>query len=139
MSVPSKTSDRPANASERAPKCAGAPTWRHAGGDRSRRTGPATADPVRGCGEEATGCAILRRRDPAGTQYDDLECHDLLRVGRAGYRYGFAALNLGLQGVAKTPSPFALYSCQSQVLCLPFWWSGLSKLLDFPGGTAEMA
>ena len=25
------------------------------------------------------------------------------------------------------------------VLCLPFWWSGLSKLLDFPAGTAEMA
>jgi len=25
------------------------------------------------------------------------------------------------------------------VLCLPFWWSGLSKLLDFSGSTAEMA
>jgi transmembrane protein len=25
------------------------------------------------------------------------------------------------------------------VLCLPFWWSGLSKLLDFSSGTAEMA
>jgi transmembrane protein len=25
------------------------------------------------------------------------------------------------------------------VLCLPFWWSGLSKLLDFTGGTTEMA
>ena len=25
------------------------------------------------------------------------------------------------------------------VLCLPFWWSGLTKLLDFSGGTAEMA
>ena len=25
------------------------------------------------------------------------------------------------------------------VLCLPVWWSGLSKLLDFSGGTAEMA
>jgi transmembrane protein len=25
------------------------------------------------------------------------------------------------------------------VLCLPFWWSGLSKLFDFSGGTAEMA
>jgi transmembrane protein len=25
------------------------------------------------------------------------------------------------------------------VLCLPFWWSGMSKLLDFSGGTAEMA
>jgi len=25
------------------------------------------------------------------------------------------------------------------VLCLPFWWSGLSKLLDFSGGTAETA
>jgi transmembrane protein len=25
------------------------------------------------------------------------------------------------------------------VLCLPFWWSGLSKLVDFSGGTAEMA
>jgi transmembrane protein len=24
------------------------------------------------------------------------------------------------------------------VLCLSFWWSGLSKLLDFSGGTAEM-
>jgi transmembrane protein len=24
-------------------------------------------------------------------------------------------------------------------LCLPFWWSGLSKLLDFSSGTAEMA
>jgi transmembrane protein len=25
------------------------------------------------------------------------------------------------------------------VLCLPFWWSGLTKLLHFSGGTAEMA
>jgi transmembrane protein len=25
------------------------------------------------------------------------------------------------------------------MLCLPFWWSGLSKLFDFSGGTAEMA
>ena len=25
------------------------------------------------------------------------------------------------------------------VLCLPFWWSGFTKLLDFSGGTAEMA
>src|SRR5258708_36659935 len=25
------------------------------------------------------------------------------------------------------------------VLCLPFWWSGLTKLLDFSGGAAEMA
>jgi transmembrane protein len=25
------------------------------------------------------------------------------------------------------------------VLCLPFWWSGLRKLCDFSGGTAEMA
>jgi transmembrane protein len=25
------------------------------------------------------------------------------------------------------------------VLCLPFWWSGLSKLIDFAGGTSEMA
>src|SRR5258705_1876892 len=25
------------------------------------------------------------------------------------------------------------------VLWLPFWWSGLTKLLDFSGGTAEMA
>jgi transmembrane protein len=25
------------------------------------------------------------------------------------------------------------------LLCLPFWWSGLSKLLDFSGGAAEMA
>jgi len=25
------------------------------------------------------------------------------------------------------------------VLCLPFWWSGLTKLLAFSGGTAEMA
>jgi len=25
------------------------------------------------------------------------------------------------------------------VLCLPFWWSGLAKLFDFAGGTAEMA
>jgi transmembrane protein len=25
------------------------------------------------------------------------------------------------------------------VLCLPFWWSGLSKLRDFSRGTAEMA
>ena len=24
------------------------------------------------------------------------------------------------------------------VLCLPFWWSGLSKLFDFSGGKAEM-
>jgi transmembrane protein len=25
------------------------------------------------------------------------------------------------------------------VLCLPFWWSGLTKLFDSAGGTAEMA
>lgn len=25
------------------------------------------------------------------------------------------------------------------VLCLPFWWSGLTKLLHFSSGTAEMA
>lgn len=25
------------------------------------------------------------------------------------------------------------------VLCLPFWWSGLTKLFDFSGGTTEMA
>jgi len=25
------------------------------------------------------------------------------------------------------------------VLCLPFWWSGLTKLFYFSGGTAEMA
>jgi transmembrane protein len=25
------------------------------------------------------------------------------------------------------------------VLCLPFWWSGLAKLIDFSGGAAEMA
>ena len=25
------------------------------------------------------------------------------------------------------------------VLCLPFWWSGLTKLLDFTGGTTELA
>jgi transmembrane protein len=25
------------------------------------------------------------------------------------------------------------------VRCLPFWWSGLSKPLDFSGGTAELA
>lgn len=25
------------------------------------------------------------------------------------------------------------------VLCLPFWWSGLSKVLDFSGGTAKMS
>lgn len=25
------------------------------------------------------------------------------------------------------------------VLCLPFWWSGINKLIDFSGGTAEIA
>ena len=25
------------------------------------------------------------------------------------------------------------------VLCLPFWWSGFDKLIDFSGGTAEVA
>lgn len=24
------------------------------------------------------------------------------------------------------------------VLCLPFWWSGINKLVDFSGGTAEV-
>ena len=31
------------------------------------------------------------------SQFDDLECRDLLNAGRAGYDYGFAALHLGLQ------------------------------------------
>jgi transmembrane protein len=33
----------------------------------------------------------------------------------------------------------AIAAAARVVLCLPFWWSGLSKLLDFSGGTAEMA
>src|SRR5438094_3370286 len=113
MSVSSQTSDRPASASERAPKClqvrhrkparpgwflnsglssfhsppieslpADAPTWRHAG-----VTGPAGRDrPQRtrfgGCGEEATGCAILRRRSEEHTSElqspYDLVCRLLL-------------------------------------------------------------
>ena len=36
------------------------------------------------------------------TQFDDLECRDLLHAGRTGYSYGFAALNVGLQAAAKT-------------------------------------
>jgi hypothetical protein len=39
----------------------------------------------------------------AETQFDDLECRDPLHVGRAGYSYCFAALNVGLQAAAKTP------------------------------------
>jgi hypothetical protein len=39
----------------------------------------------------------------AETQSDDLECRDPLHVGRAGYSYCFAALNVGLQAAAKTP------------------------------------
>ncbi len=39
----------------------------------------------------------------AGMQFDDLECRDPLHVGRAGYSYCFAALNVSLQAAAKTP------------------------------------
>jgi hypothetical protein len=39
----------------------------------------------------------------AETQFDDLECRDPLHVGRAGYSYCFAALNIGLQAAAKRP------------------------------------
>ncbi len=39
----------------------------------------------------------------AETQFDHLECRDPLHVGRAGYSYCFAALNVGLQAAAKTP------------------------------------
>jgi hypothetical protein len=63
-------------------------------------TGPAGRDrPQRtrfGRRGGATGCATYADEILLKTHYDDLECHDLLRVGRAGYRYGFAALNLGL-------------------------------------------
>jgi len=39
-------------------------------------------------------------------QYDLFECRDPLHVGRAGYSYGIAALNVGLQAAAKTPFVF---------------------------------
>jgi len=38
-------------------------------------------------------------RNRGEAQSDDLESRGPLRAGRAGYRYGFAALNLGLQTV----------------------------------------
>jgi uncharacterized membrane protein YphA (DoxX/SURF4 family) len=40
--------------------------------------------------------------------------------------------------LAATPSAAAAATARI-VLCLPFWWSGLSKLLDFSRGTAQMA
>jgi hypothetical protein len=46
------------------------------------------------------------RRNPRETQFDDLNCRDLLRAGRIGYQDGFATLNLGLQAVAKTTATF---------------------------------
>ena len=35
-------------------------------------------------------------------------------------------------------SPLTAASARA-VLCLPFWWSGINKLVDFSGGTAEVA
>jgi hypothetical protein len=36
----------------------------------------------------------------AETQFDDLECRDLLHAGRAEYHYGVTGLNLGLEAMA---------------------------------------
>ena len=41
-----------------------------------------------------------------------------------------------LDEVLRSP---ATASAARFLLCLPFWWSGLTKLVDFSGGTAEMA
>jgi hypothetical protein len=49
---------------------------------------------------------VLRRNGPlvfAG-QFDDFEWRELLHAGRAGYRLGGTAVNLGLQAVTKIPS-----------------------------------
>jgi hypothetical protein len=43
-------------------------------------------------------------RNPAEAQSDAWECRDLLGAGRAGYRHGVVALNVGLQTAGKTPS-----------------------------------
>jgi hypothetical protein len=38
---------------------------------------------------------------PIRTQFDDLECRELLHGGGSRYRDGFGALNLGLQAAAR--------------------------------------
>jgi len=40
-------------------------------------------------------------RNPAEAQSDGWECRDLLGAGRAGYRHGVVALNVGLQTAGK--------------------------------------
>jgi len=47
----------------------------------------------------------VRRRNPGEMQFGDLGYRDLLHAGRAGYLNCFGALNVGIKGVAKTPSP----------------------------------
>jgi hypothetical protein len=47
------------------------------------------------------GSHDVRRRSSGKTQFDDLERREPLHAGRAGYQYGFAALNLGLQATLK--------------------------------------
>jgi hypothetical protein len=55
----------------------------------------------------------------AETQFDDLECRDPLHVGRAGYSYCFAALNVGLQAAAKTLfASWAIRIGRSCIICV---------------------
>ena len=44
----------------------------------------------------------VRRRNPVEAQFSGPEWRDLLHAGRARYVYGFAALNVGLEAMAKT-------------------------------------
>jgi hypothetical protein len=83
---------------------ADAPTWRHAG-----VTGPAGRDrPQRtrfaGAGRKQPGAQSCADEILPKLNMTNWECQDLLDGGRAGYRYGFAALNLGLEVMATTAS-----------------------------------
>jgi hypothetical protein len=51
---------------------------------------------------------------------DDFECRGLLHAGRAGYTYCFAALNLGLQAMAKSVEQDGF--CLSYRPALSCWW-----------------
>ncbi len=47
------------------------------------------------------------RRYPDESQFDDWECRDLLHAGRAGHRYGFSVLHLGLARPCSLPGTLA--------------------------------
>ena len=64
--------------------------------------GPAAANPARGQGGRRTWHAIVI---VTWRHCDDLEGRYLLHAGRAGCRYGFAALNHGLEAMAKEATP----------------------------------